>query len=113
MLSGTITELFDNLPEDEAQQISVLRRVAEAARSFWATEPESPDLDLIAQKIGDAGRNESSRTPLGESGLLEFFCSVVSTQGVRAPLIVQCLRIIGNSCADQGKRKMLHKQCIP
>ncbi|KAI3321016.1 ARM repeat-containing protein [Xylariaceae sp. AK1471] len=115
MLSDTINELFDNIPKDTAQQTSVLRRVAEVARNLWASEPESSDLDLLAQKVGDAARVESNRISLGESSVLEFFCSVVSTQGVRATLIVQCLRIIGNSCADEdeNRERVVASGCLP
>jgi hypothetical protein len=102
-MSGFINQLLDTIPDDEVQQTKALRRVADIARNLWKTDPGSPDLDLLAQKVGDAARVESNRIPLGESGLLEFFCSVVSTQGLRSTLIVQCLRIIGNSSADQGQ----------
>lgn len=100
----TIDELFDNIPEDDAaQKISALRRAADLAGNLWTTEPDSPTLDVLAQKVGDAARIESNRIPLGESGLLEFFCSITSTHGTRASLIVQCLRIIGNTCAYEGE----------
>lgn len=98
----SIDHLFDDVSDDEVQQTKALRRVADIARNLWKTDPGSPDLDLLAQRVGDAARVESSRTPLGESGLLDFFCSVVSTQGLRSTLIIQCLRIIGNSSADKG-----------
>ncbi len=104
-MSGSISQLFDNVPDNEVQQTKALQRVADIAGNLWKTEPGSPDLDLLAQKVGDAARVEPNRTPLGESGLLEFFCSVVSTPGVRSTLIVQCLRIIGNSSADKGQRR--------
>lgn len=102
-MSGSIDQLIGSLPEDEAQQTKVLGQVADIAQNLWKTQPESPELDLLAQKIGDAARVESHRVPLGESGLLEFFCAVVSTQGLRSTLIVQCLRIIGNSSADTSE----------
>lgn len=114
-MSASVTQLLDNIPDDEVQRIAALHRVAEIARDLWQTDPGSPDLDLIAQRIGDAARVESNRTPLGESGLLGFFCSVISTQGVRATLIVQCLRIIGNSSADndENREKVVASGCLP
>ncbi|KAI0412395.1 armadillo-type protein [Xylaria grammica] len=114
-MSGSISQLFDNIADDEVQRTKVLGRVADIARSLWKTEPGSPDLDILAQKSGDAARVEANREPLGESGLLEFFCSVLSTQGVRPTLIAQCLRIIGNSSADQdeNRARVLASGCLP
>ncbi|KAI1192600.1 armadillo-type protein [Nemania serpens] len=111
----SIDHLFDNVSDDEVQQTKALRRVADIARNLWKTDPGSPDLDLVAQRVGDAARVESNRTPLGESGLLDFFCSVVSTQGLRSTLIVQCLRIIGNSSADkdENRERVLTSGCLP
>ncbi|KAI3330723.1 armadillo-type protein [Ustulina deusta] len=114
-MSGSISQLFDNVPDNEVQQTKALQRVADIAGNLWKTEPGSPDLDLLAQKVGDAARVEPNRTPLGESGLLEFFCSVVSTPGVRSTLIVQCLRIIGNSSADkdENRARVVASGCLP
>ncbi|KAI0105304.1 armadillo-type protein [Nemania sp. FL0031] len=114
-MSGSINQLLDNIPDDEVQQTKALRRVADVAQNLWKTDPGSPDLDLLAQKIGDAARVEANRIPLGESGLLEFFCSVVSTQGLRSTLAIQCLRVIGNSSADQdeNRARVVASDCLP
>ncbi|KAI0454132.1 armadillo-type protein [Xylaria acuta] len=114
-MSGLINQLFDEIPGDEEQQTKALRRVADMARDLWKTEPGSTELHLLAQRVGDAAREESNRIPLGESGLLEFFCSVVSTQGLRPTLVVQCLRIIGNSSADtdENRARVVASGCLP
>ncbi|KAI0423935.1 armadillo-type protein [Xylaria sp. FL1042] len=117
-MSGSINKLFDSVDvpaANKAQQTKALRRVADIAGSLWKTEPGSPELDLLAQKVGDAARVEASRIPLGESGLLEFFCAVVSTQGVRSTLVVQCLRVIGNSSADtdENRARVIASGCLP
>ncbi|KAI1129943.1 armadillo-type protein [Nemania abortiva] len=114
-MSGSVNQLLDNIPDDEVQQTKALRRVADVAWNLWKTDPGSPDLDLLAQRIGDSARVESNRTALGESGLLEFFCSVVSTQGLRSTLAVQCLRVIGNSSADQdeNRARVVASGCLP
>ncbi|KAI0535279.1 armadillo-type protein [Xylaria digitata] len=114
-MSGSISQLFDNFPDDEVQRTRALGRVVDIARNLWKGETGSPNLDFLAQKAGDAARVEANRVPLGESGLLEFFCSVVSTQGVRSSLIIQCLRIIGNSSADtdENRAKVVASGCLP
>ncbi|KAK5633283.1 hypothetical protein RRF57_008997 [Xylaria bambusicola] len=115
-MSGSSTDqLLFTLPEDEAQRTKVLGQVVDIAQNLWRTEPRSPELDFLAQNIGDAARFEANRIPLGQSGLLEFFCSVVSTQGLRSTLIVQCLRIIGNSSADtdENRARVVASGCLP
>ncbi|KAI1260184.1 armadillo-type protein [Xylariaceae sp. FL1019] len=115
MLPGAIDQLFDHLPNEDGLQTDVLRRVAQAARNLWESDPNSQDLDSLAQKVGDAARDESRRLPLGESGLLGFFCGVISTHELRTSLAVQCLRIIGNSCADEdeNRERVVASGCIP
>ncbi|KAI1347331.1 armadillo-type protein [Xylaria sp. FL0043] len=118
-MSGSLTELFlnsVNVPaDDQTQQTKALHRVADIAGNLWKTEPGSAELDLLAQKVGDAARIEANRVPLGESGLLEFFCSIVSTQGLRSTLVVQCLRVIGNSSADtdRNRARVVASGCLP
>ncbi|KAI0401090.1 armadillo-type protein [Xylaria palmicola] len=114
-MPGPIDQLLDGLSDDEAQQTEALRRVAALTRDLWETEPESPELDRLAQRVGDAARVEANRTALGESGLLEFFCAVVSTPGLRSALAVQCLRIIGNSSADkdENRERVIASGCLP
>ncbi|KAI1172220.1 armadillo-type protein [Nemania sp. FL0916] len=114
-MSSSVVQLFNDIPDDEIQRIKALRQVADIAQNLWMTEPGSPDLDLLAEKVGDAARVEANRIPFGESGILEFFCSIVSTAGVRAPLILQCLRIIGNSSADkdENRARVLASGCLP
>ncbi|GAP91467.1 putative ARM repeat-containing protein [Rosellinia necatrix] len=114
-MSGFINQLFDNIPDDEVQQTKALCRVADISRNLWKTDPGSPDLDLLARRVGDAARAESNRAPLGESGLLEFFCSVVSAREASPALVVQCLRIIGNSSADQdeNRARVIASGCVP
>ncbi|KAI1813859.1 ARM repeat-containing protein [Poronia punctata] len=116
MLSRADDILKNNLAtEDKASLTESLLQVAKEARAVWNAEPDSPELDLLAQRLGDAARDESVRIPLGDSGLLELFCSIVSTQGLRPSLVVQCLRIIGNSSADQdeNRARVVSSGCIP
>jgi hypothetical protein len=47
------------------------------------------------------------RIPMGESGILNSFLAILATEGVRQPLMIHVLRLIGNSCADTGKTMLL------
>ncbi|KAI1323099.1 ARM repeat-containing protein [Xylariaceae sp. FL0255] len=129
MSFNEISQLLDNVPDDPSIQVEVFRRVAASARGIWEIDPDSDYLSVLAQKAGDAARVESKRIPLGESGILDFFCHViVSTTGGPAlsgggggggggggPLVVQCLRIIGNTCADEdaNREKVVASGCMP
>lgn len=46
----------------------------------------------------------SWRLPIEESGVLDFFLSILPEDGLRQSLRIQTLRVIGNSCADTGMR---------
>ena len=43
------------------------------------------------------------RLPIGDSGILDFFLSIIAIENLRLSLRVHALRLIGNSCADTGK----------
>ncbi|KAI2621369.1 armadillo-type protein [Xylaria nigripes] len=110
-----IADQLDNLPVDEGQRIDVLRLVAYTVQNLWNSEPEDLNLEYIAQKVGNVARIESNRLSLGESGLLDIVCTIVSTPGVSVGLIIQCLRIIGNSSADQDENRdrVVASGCLP
>lgn len=42
------------------------------------------------------------RSPIGASGILNFFLGILPTPGLRPLLRSHALRLIGNSCADTG-----------
>ena len=42
------------------------------------------------------------RIPLGDSGILNFYLDILSTQTLQHALKIQVLRLVGNSCADTG-----------
>lgn len=52
----------------------------------------------------DADKTAASwRIPIGESGLLDFFLGILAVDGLRQSLKIHTLRLIGNSCADEGE----------
>ncbi|KAI1496286.1 armadillo-type protein [Biscogniauxia marginata] len=110
-----IDQLFTSPLKDEASQTDALRQVESAASSLWETSPDSPDIELLAQKAGDAAREEHWRVPLGASGLLAFFCRLIGTPDLRSPLIIHALRAIGNSCADkdENRERVITSGCLP
>ncbi|KAI0129707.1 GTP binding protein [Xylariales sp. AK1849] len=75
----------------------------------------SDQLDAIAQKIGDGSRDASWRLPLGQSGVLDFFISLVGDDGLQQAITTQSLRIIGNSCADtdENRARVVAADCLP
>lgn len=42
------------------------------------------------------------RIPFGEAGILDFFIGVLSANNIRHNLLLNTLRLIGNTCADRG-----------
>jgi hypothetical protein len=44
------------------------------------------------------------RIPLGDSGVLDFFLDILKGHDLRYTLKIHVLRLIGNSCADTGKK---------
>ncbi|KAK1782401.1 armadillo-type protein [Copromyces sp. CBS 386.78] len=60
-------------------------------------------LDALAnllERIGDGVRDPSLRDPLRESGILDFVLKVLPTEELDLSLKRQCLRVLGNGCAD-------------
>ncbi|KAI5917816.1 armadillo-type protein [Camillea tinctor] len=100
-----IEQLFTSPPEEEASRTNALRQAEATASTLWESSHDSPDLQTLAQKAGDAARDELWRTPLGESGLLAFFCRLIDTDGLPSQLAIHTLRVIGNSCADRDENR--------
>ena len=50
---------------------------------------------------------EAWRIPLGESGVMEFFYGIVPTVESTG-LKLNCLKIAGNSCAEEGSILLPH-----
>lgn len=50
--------------------------------------------------------SEEWRGPFGESSILEFFLDFIASENVNLNLRSQALRLIGNTCADTGLRRL-------
>ncbi|PHH77739.1 hypothetical protein CDD80_253 [Ophiocordyceps camponoti-rufipedis] len=63
-------------------------------------------MDAVAQKLADGSRDVAWRRPLGDSGILEFSLKMLqSKDGHSQALQLQCLRLIGNACADTDENR--------
>lgn len=104
---GSMTEF------ELAQRVAQLSQVLITCQQLQALG--SPDLGLIAEKIGDGSRDVSWRIPLGQSGLLDFFIGICCTDGLRQALAIHTLRIVGNSCADtdENRARVVAADCLP
>ena len=70
-------------------------------RLWWAGQEQ---LAKAAEMLADGSRDARWRIPYGTSGLLDAFLIIVSSPDIITPLRVHALRLIGNSCADTGKK---------
>ncbi|RYP52297.1 hypothetical protein DL768_002509 [Monosporascus sp. mg162] len=98
---------------EKLRRTESLSQVLATVQQLW--DAGSTDLDAVAEKIGNAARDGTWRIPLGESQLLDFFIGIVGTEGLRKPLTVHTLRIIGNSCADtdQNRQRVVAGDSLP
>ncbi|KAI1637714.1 armadillo-type protein [Biscogniauxia mediterranea] len=115
MSLSDIEQLFTSPPEEEASRTDALRQAEATASHLCESSVDSADLQLLAQKAGDAARDEQWRTPLGVSGLLAFFCRLINADGLPSQLAIHTLRVIGNSCADkdENRERVVSSGCLP
>ncbi|KAL0933827.1 GTP binding protein [Colletotrichum truncatum] len=96
-----------------AHRTTLLGDVLFTAQQLWFAGSE--ELDLVAEKLGDGSRDASWRLPLGDSGILDFFLTVVAVQGLRPALKRHTLRLIGNACADtdENRARVVASNALP
>ncbi|KAH7311575.1 armadillo-type protein [Stachybotrys elegans] len=85
------------------RRVQALQPVLETCRHLW--QSGAGELDLIAEKLGDASRDPAWRGPFGEAGILMFFLDCLAAGGLRQGLHIHALRIVGNSCADTDENR--------
>ncbi|KAL4803914.1 armadillo-type protein [Aspergillus unguis] len=62
---------------------------------------QSQNLLRATEALANGSRNPSLRHVYGRTGILSFFLRLISSkEDVESNLILHCLRLIGNSCAD-------------
>ncbi|KAJ1337944.1 importin subunit alpha-6/7 [Microdochium nivale] len=104
----------DEAGEAASSLAAQLQPVLDSLRELW--ESGSLRLDEAAQAVANGSRNESWRKPLGESGILDFFLSLLATeQALRPALLLQILRLMGNACADTdvNRQRVIDASVLP
>ncbi|KAI9833159.1 MAG: hypothetical protein M1819_003781 [Sarea resinae] len=86
-----------------AKKIKALEEIKKILDRLWF--PTSEVMIRAAEVLANGSRAPEWRRPLGQSGVLEFFCQVVATPGVRSEITLQSLRLVGNSCADTDENR--------
>ncbi|OHF00967.1 GTP binding protein [Colletotrichum orchidophilum] len=89
--------------QGRAHRTTLLGDVLFTAQQLW--NGGSQEIDAVAEKLGDGSRDASWRLPLGDSGIVDFFLSVISTENLRPALKKHSLRLLGNSCADTDENR--------
>ncbi|KAK3332298.1 hypothetical protein B0T19DRAFT_415253 [Cercophora scortea] len=85
--------------EEKAWRTERVKELLAEAEQVWVMGAQE-ELAGIAEKIADGARDASWRLPLGDSGLLAFFLTVIPDEGLTHSLKLQTLRVIGNAAAD-------------
>ncbi|KAI1468977.1 armadillo-type protein [Daldinia caldariorum] len=103
MTPNEVQNLFENIPEDEESRVQALKQLLSTAEKLQETK--SSELQTLAEQVGNGSREEKWRIPLGRSGLLDFFLSLIKEDELDPDLVAQALRVTGNSCADQNENR--------
>lgn len=90
-------------PEDQARRLEKLKHIYTSLTQLWWSGYEH--MDLVTEFLADGSRDPRWRTPMGESGVLNFYLENLSIHELRHPLKIQVLRLIGNSCADTDENR--------
>ncbi|RDW67109.1 putative GTP binding protein [Aspergillus mulundensis] len=74
----------------------------------------SQSLLRAAEALANGSRNPSLRHVYGRTGVLKFFLRLISSEeATESNLVLQCLRLIGNSCADTDENRAIVVGYIP
>ncbi|OQD80476.1 hypothetical protein PENANT_c035G00627 [Penicillium antarcticum] len=105
-----LKELHASLEEADAttkrgrRDADSLQSVVGTLNKLWNSKSEY--LVQATEIIANGSRDPSWRVPFGQSGILKFFLDVISLKdGVDTSLLLQSLRVIGNSCADTDENR--------
>ncbi|KAH7407935.1 hypothetical protein BKA64DRAFT_667743 [Cadophora sp. MPI-SDFR-AT-0126] len=99
----------DEIADNFTTKIEYLTHILPILTHLWLSGSEH--LDLAAEKLADASRETRWRIPIGESGVLDFFLSILPHCDDRRLLKLQILRLIGNACADVDNNRAQILSC--
>ncbi|KAI9752521.1 MAG: hypothetical protein M4579_005597 [Chaenotheca gracillima] len=100
MLSEEVEEAG---PPGYQRRVDSLYGVPEILSQLWLSD--SDKLSQAAEALADGARDYDWREPYGESGVLDFFLTLIKSQGTTSSSILQSLRLLGNSCADVDRNR--------
>ncbi|KAH7157754.1 armadillo-type protein [Dactylonectria estremocensis] len=104
--SGLSPSAADGTPQSaaaHAKRLQLSIDILEGLEYTLRTEP--PQLEALANALGDGSRDVAWRLPFGESGLLKFHLELLSNESLTSGVKVHALRIIGNCCADTDENR--------
>ncbi|KAL2882777.1 hypothetical protein SGCOL_001989 [Colletotrichum sp. CLE4] len=94
-----------SVDQGRAHRTALLGDVLLTAQQLWNSG--SQEIDVVAEKLGDGSRDASWRLPLGDSGIVDFFLSVVSTENLRPALKKHSLRLL-----DENRARVVASNAI-
>ncbi|KAI9755590.1 MAG: hypothetical protein M1835_000804 [Candelina submexicana] len=94
-------------------RLEALRDVRGTLDQMWWCN--SDFLVTAAEVLADGSRDPKWRKPFGETGVLYFFLGILGTDRVEDGLMLQALRLVGNSCADtdENRQRLFDSGCFP
>ncbi|KAG9231722.1 armadillo-type protein [Amylocarpus encephaloides] len=89
--------------EDQKSRTRNLREILlPLTRLWWSGHQE---MEQVTEKLADGSRDPKWRIPLGDSGIINFYLQLLSTEYLIHGLRIHILRLIGNSCADTDQNR--------
>ncbi|KAI9373974.1 armadillo-type protein [Aspergillus egyptiacus] len=89
---------------EQSCDATVFEEVPSTLSKLW--DCQSPYLVQATEALANGSRNPSFRPVYGQTGILSFFLRLIaSKKATEDDLVLHCLRLIGNSCADTDENR--------
>ncbi|KDB25990.1 hypothetical protein H109_02190 [Trichophyton interdigitale MR816] len=96
-------ELADKERRSGSPSLDGLEAVLSQIDVLWRSN--STYMAEVAEMLADASRDAKWRPYFGQSGILDYFLRIISTEEVEENTLLHSLRFIGNSCADTDENR--------